>query len=210
MLGIHDYSLFVMTAILLNLTPGPDTMYILGRSMAQGRRSGIASALGISTGCLVHTLAAAFGISAVLMTSSQAFFVVKILGAAYLIYLGVQMLRSPSVFQDARGDEAEASDFKIFRQGVVTNVLNPKVALFFLALLPQFVSKDSAHPTLALLMLGLTFVLTGTIWCLGLAFFAGFLSDHIRRSQRLSTAISRITGLTFLGLGVKLAVSERS
>ncbi|WP_141736102.1 LysE family translocator [Oligoflexus tunisiensis] len=210
MFGIHDYSLFIVTSILLNLTPGPDTMYILGRSLAQGPRSGVASALGISTGCLVHTIAAALGLSAVLMTSSSAFFVIKMLGAAYLIFLGIQMLRSPSVLPETRVAEDSLNYFKIFRQGVVTNVLNPKVALFFLALLPQFVSKDSPHPALALLTLGLTFIFTGTVWCLCLAFFAGFLSDRIRRSSRLSRWITSLAGLTFLGLGLKLAVSERT
>jgi threonine/homoserine/homoserine lactone efflux protein len=210
MFGIHDYSLFVVTSILLNLTPGPDTMYILGRSLAQGSRSGVASALGISAGCLVHTIAAALGLSAILMTSSTAFFVVKMLGAAYLIFLGIQMLRSPSVLTETKTPDAGLNYLKIFRQGVVTNVLNPKVALFFLALLPQFVSKDSTQPALALLTLGLTFVVTGTIWCLCLAFFAGFLSDRIRRSPRLARLITGLSGLTFLGLGLKLAVSERT
>jgi threonine/homoserine/homoserine lactone efflux protein len=120
------------------------------------------------------------------------------------------MLRSPSVLRDVPNLQDELNYFKIFRQGVITNVLNPKVALFFLALLPQFVSKDSPHPALALLSLGLTFVMTGTLWCLCLAFFSGFLSDRIRSNPRFSTWISRLTGMTFLGLGLKLAVSERS
>lgn len=209
MLGIHDYALFVSTAFLLNLTPGPDTLYILGRSLAQGRRSGVASVLGISSGCLVHTLAAALGLSAVLMASGTAFNLVKILGAAYLVFLGIQMLRSKTPLHAGLVPMKKDSVWAIYRQGVVTNVLNPKVALFFLALLPQFVSRDSAHPVLALLALGLTFVGTGTLWCLCLAFGAASLHTRMQRHPKVSLWIARFAGLTFLGLGVRLAWSDR-
>ena len=142
MLGIHDYWLFVASGILLNLTPGQDTFFILGRSIANGVRIGIASVLGISVGSLIHTAMAAVGLSAVLATSASAFMVVKLAGAAYLVYLGVRMLTTRSSVEGL-ATEGGTSAWTAFRDGIVTNVLNPKVALFFLALIPQFIDRDS-------------------------------------------------------------------
>ena len=145
MFGIHNFTLFLTTGILLNLMPGPDTAYIIGRSIAQGRRAGIASALGITLGSVCHTIAAALGLSAFLAASAVAFTTVKFIGGAYLVYLGVRMILSrarelqvPSHF---RSSETAAA----FRQGIITNLLNPKVALFFLAFLPQFIDP-AIHP----------------------------------------------------------------
>src|SRR6202163_601518 len=143
MLGIHDYWLFVAMGVLLNLTPGQDTFYILGSSIAQGRRIGVASALGISAGCIVHTLAAAVGLSAILATSTSAFFAVKLAGAAYLVYLRVRFIVAPPYAGSSSGRDAPALAWRAFCQGVVTNVLNPKVALFYLAFLPQFIEPGS-------------------------------------------------------------------
>src|SRR4029450_2255308 len=137
--GIHDYWLFVLSGILLNLTPGQDTFFILGNSLGAGRRAGVASALGISVGSVVHTTAAALGLSAILATSATAFTVVKLAGAAYLIYVGVRALTSRSLVPGAVTAEAATAARAAFRRGVVTNLLNPKVALFFLAFLPQFI-----------------------------------------------------------------------
>src|SRR2546422_3811199 len=142
MLGIHDYWLFVATGVLLNLTPGQDTLYILGRSLAQGRQIGVASALGISAGSVVHTLAAALGLSAVLATSASAFLVLKVVGAVYLVYLGVRMLITRTAAFGATDIADSVDTWTAFRQGMLTNVLNPKVALFFLALMPQFRSEE--------------------------------------------------------------------
>jgi threonine/homoserine/homoserine lactone efflux protein len=170
--GIHDFPLFVASGVLLNLAPGPDTAYILGRSIAHGRAAGIASALGIMVGSIVHTTAAALGLSAFLATSAWAFGAIKLLGGGYLVFLGIKLilergeqLHLPSAFR--RVDTGAA-----FRQGILTNVLNPKVALFFLAFLPQFIDPASSAKIPAFLALGLTFVSTGTIWCLILAWFA--------------------------------------
>ena len=208
MLGIHDYGLFVLAGVLLNLTPGQDTFYILGSSIARGRRVGVASALGICSGCIVHTLAAAAGLSAILATSATAFAVVKLAGAAYLVYLGVRFVlaRDPAVLPTA----SAASDAgKAFRQGVVTNVLNPKVALFFLAFLPQFIDHESPAKIAAFVALGLTFVATGTAWCLFLALAAAsvrrFFAGHPKAYVRLSQA----AGALFVVLGIRLAVAER-
>lgn len=209
MLGIHDYWLFVATGVLLNLAPGQDTFYILGSSVAQGRRVGVASALGISVGCIVHTLAAAVGLSAILATSAGAFLVVKLAGAAYLVYLGIRFLVAPPGAISLSGQTPSSHAWKAFWQGIVTNVLNPKVALFFLAFLPQFIDPESPVKIAAFLALGLTFVATGTVWCLILAVAAarvrGFFAAHPQAFTRLSQA----AGTVFVLLGVRLAVSER-
>lgn len=207
MLGIHDYWLFVVSGVLLNLTPGQDTFFILGRSIADGTRSGLASALGITVGSLLHTAMAAVGLSAVLATSASAFTVVKILGAAYLIYLGVRMLTTAQANEPTgvHGTGALSS----FRDGVLTNVLNPKVALFFLALMPQFIEPDSDTKVLAFVALGLTFVATGTVWCLILVIFASKLRGFFVRHPRGWRAVSQVAGGLFILLGLRLAVSRQ-
>src|SRR5438105_1230262 len=144
MLGTQHLLLFITSGLLLNLTPGQDTFYIIGRSIAQGRRAGVLSVLGITSGCVVHTLAAAFGLSAILATSVRAFLVVKFVGAAYLGYLGVRLIVDRSRPEAGLIDLPRESGWAIYRSGVLTNVLNPKVALFFMAFLPQFV--DPATP----------------------------------------------------------------
>ena len=143
MLGIHDYWLFVLAAILLIVAPGQDTLYILGRSIGQGRRIGVAAALGVSAGTLVHTFAAALGLSAIVATSATAFLAIKLAGAAYLVYLGVRALVKPTIATPSAHGLGAADARKAFRQGLLTNVLNPKVALFFLAFLPQFVDAEA-------------------------------------------------------------------
>ena len=209
MLGIHDYWLFVATGVILNLTPGQDTLYILGSSIASGRRIGIASALGIGTGSLVHTLCAALGLSAVLATSATAFTAVKLAGAAYLVYLGIRALTASADAAAPLERVASTSLGLAFRRGVLTNVLNPKVALFFLALLPQFIDSDSPTKVAAFLALGLTFVATGTAWCLFLAIGASSIRGFFVGHPRALMQISRASGALFVFLGLRLAVSER-
>ncbi len=208
MFGIHDFGLFLAAGILLNLTPGPDTAYILGRSIAQGRQAGIASALGICVGSIFHSCAAALGLSAILATSAVAFAAIKLLGGAYLIFLGIKMLL------DRRRQLSLPSNFRrrttiaAFRQGVFTNVLNPKVALFFLAFLPQFIDPASNMKVFAFLMLGLTFVTTGTIWCLILAWFASAFSERLRTNETIGQWLNRAAGALFVFLGLRLATAK--
>lgn len=209
MLGIHDYWLFVATGILLNLTPGQDTFFILGRSIAQGTRMGIASALGISAGSLLHTAMAALGLSAILATSAYAFTVVKFVGAAYLVYLGVRMLMTSAVTERLASSTHANSSLLAFRDGALTNILNPKVALFFLALMPQFIDPASDTKVLAFIALGLTFVATGTIWCLVLAISAGNARDLVVRRPKMMNVVSRVAGGLFVMLGLRLAVSRQ-
>jgi RhtB (resistance to homoserine/threonine) family protein len=208
MFGIHDFGLFLAAGVLLNLTPGPDTVYILGRSIAQGREAGVAAALGICIGSIFHTCAAALGLSAILATSSVAFVAIKLLGGAYLIFLGIKLLL------DRRRELSLPSNFRqrtsaaAFRQGVLTNVLNPKVALFFLAFLPQFIDPATTNKILAFVTLGLTFVTTGTIWCLTLAWFASSFSDRLRASETVGQWVNRAIGALFIFLGARLAATK--
>ncbi|MDP8983495.1 MAG: LysE family translocator [Pseudomonadota bacterium] len=207
MFGIHGYWAFLLTGILLNLTPGQDTLLILGRSLTGGSRSGVAAACGITVGSVFHTLAAALGLSAILATSAVAFALVKLAGAAYLFYLGAKLL-----FRTADGPASEpvaicADPRSAFVQGIFTNVLNPKVALFFLALLPQFIEPTSSSKLLAFLLLGGTFIATGLTWCLVLARGAARLQAFFLRNPNVRTSIDRAVGGLFLALGARLAVA---
>jgi threonine/homoserine/homoserine lactone efflux protein len=208
MFGTQNLLLFVASGILLNLTPGQDTLYILGRSIAQGRRAGVLSVLGIVSGSFVHTVAAAFGLSAILATSARAFFIVKMAGAAYLMYLGLRMVfhRSASIEQPI--EFAHESDGAIYRAGFLTNLLNPKVALFFLAFLPQFVAPSAESKIVAFLFLGGLFMTTGTMWCLVLAWFGSAMSHRLQKNPSVGERLKRATGALFVGLGVRLAVSK--
>ncbi len=208
MFGIHNFGIFMVTGILLNLTPGPDTFYILGRSMAQGRGSGVASALGIGAGSLVHTLAAALGLSTIIAASATAFLAVKLAGAVYLVYLGARMLLKRTSAASIPTAFDSSGFFAVFRQGLLTNVLNPKVALFFLAFMPQFIAPGSPSKFAAFIALGLCFVVTGTLWCLCLAWFASLLGNSLRGSSLFSSALHRMAGALFVFLGLRLASAK--
>jgi threonine/homoserine/homoserine lactone efflux protein len=208
MLGIHDFGIFLATGIILNLTPGQDTFYILGRSISQGRSAGIASVLGISSGGLVHTFAASLGLSALLAASASAFFALKLTGAAYLVYLGAGMLLARSSPASIPSSFSSSSFSAVYRQGLLTNVLNPKVALFFLAFMPQFIAVDSPNKFFAFIMLGICFVVTGTIWCFCLVWFGSLLGDQLRYSTTFANILSRTAGALFIFLGVRLAVTK--
>ena len=206
--GTQHLALFVVSGILLNLTPGQDTLYIVGRSVSQGRRAGLLSVLGIMTGCVVHALAAAFGLSAILATSAQAFVVVKLAGAAYLVYLGVRMLfEHQANVEDAAAFTPERP-WVVYRAGLLTNVLNPKVALFFLAFLPQFVAPTTESRVLSFLFLGGVFIFNGTLWCLILVWGASAMSRRLRAHPSSGMLLKRATGAVFVGLGARLAVSR--
>jgi threonine/homoserine/homoserine lactone efflux protein len=216
MLGIHELWLFVISGLLLNVTPGPDTAYIVGRSVQLGWRGGSAAALGIGCGCLVHVFGAAIGLSALLMASSFAFTLIKWAGAAYLCFIGASLLLSRT---RTRMDHAVAGNDtvaprrmpslrQVFWQGALTNVLNPKVALFFLAFLPQFVAADSPHKATAFLLLGLIFIFNGTLWCLGVAAFAARAAGRVRQSGRAQLWINRALGALFIYLGIRIAAFQ--
>lgn len=204
MYGIINFEVFLVTAILLNLTPGTDTMYIVSRSISQGRMAGIYSALGISAGIVVHTLLAAFGLSVILMKSAFLFNVIKIIGAIYLAYLGIRMLIAKKIVKE-QNSLPKQNNKKIFLQSMITNVTNPKVALFFLAFLPQFIRTDAGVSSpIPFIILGLTFTLTGGIWCLITAYFSSMATNKLRRNSKVETVLNRLTGFVFIAMGIKL------
>jgi RhtB (resistance to homoserine/threonine) family protein len=207
MLGIHDLWLFVASGLLLNLTPGADTLFIATRSAALGWRFGVAAALGICTGCLVHVLAAALGLSAILATSPLAFTVVKWVGAAYLVYMGLNLLLQRQQAGQAPRALAPAAWSSVFVQGFLTNVLNPKVALFFLAFVPQFIAPAAPQKALAFLVLGGIFTFNSLLWCLLLAWLAARMGK-LGVKRRLQQWLQRGVGGLFVGLGVRLALSD--
>jgi len=182
-------------------------MYILARSVAQGRRAGVMSALGVGSGLLIHTLLAAFGLSAILAASAWAFAVVKIAGAGYLIYLGFQALRKRVGPLDA-SDLSQIGSWRVYRQGVVSNTLNPKVAIFFLAFLPQFVHPAAGLGPMPFLFLGAIFVVGGTLWSLGQAVCAASATRAIRRNPGLMWWLERLSGCVYIALGLNLLRSK--
>jgi threonine/homoserine/homoserine lactone efflux protein len=210
MLGTHDLLLFVISGLLLNVTPGPDTLYIVGRSSTQGLRAGTVAALGIGAGTLIHITAAALGLSALLAASAMAFSVVKWAGAIYLVYVGLSLLRSAAAApQPGRASAlAPASLRTVFLQGFLTNVLNPKVALFFLAFLPQFVAPDADSRVLAFLFLGAIFDVNGTLWNLFVAWSAARAAGGLRRSAAFTRWLNRGVGALFVYLGIRLAFAR--
>jgi threonine/homoserine/homoserine lactone efflux protein len=210
MVGIHDLGLFVVSGLLLNIMPGPDSLLIMTRSATQGWRAGSAAALGIGTGTFVHIVGAALGLSAILATSAAAFTVVKLLGAAYILYLAVGMLLSK------RGDGVTAPLTiaplpyrRIYAQGILTNVLNPKVALFFLAFVPQFIDTNAPHKALAFLILGTIFNINGMLWCHALALFTAQARARMKLNPAVTQWLNRATGGLFVWLGVKLALAKQ-
>lgn len=211
MLGTHDLALFVISGLLLNMAPGPDSLLIMARSATQGWRAGSAAALGIGAGTCVHIVAAALGMSALLATSATAFMLVKLIGAAYLLYIGIGMLLARRREAVASGaSELPALPYgRIFAQGFLTNVLNPKVALFFLAFVPQFISPDAEHKALAFLLLGAIFNFNGMLWCHFLALSTAFAQQRLQVGRRVGLWLERATGGLFTLLGVKLALADR-
>ncbi|HTO59331.1 MAG TPA: LysE family translocator [Pseudomonadales bacterium] len=205
-LGTHDLAVFVVSGLLLNIAPGPDTLYIVGRSASQGWRGGAVAALGITAGCFVHIGAAALGLSALLAASATAFTLVKWIGGAYLVWMGISMLRAP-IANDAAAPHAPPvqSLRRVFAQGFATNALNPKVALFFLAFLPQFIDPNAPHKALAFVFLGCVFNANSVLWNLFVAWSAARIASGVVRSRAVRTWLNRAIGGVFVVLGVRLA-----
>jgi threonine/homoserine/homoserine lactone efflux protein len=211
MLGTHDLLMFVLSGLLLNIAPGPDTAYIIGRSTQLGWQGGVTAALGIGTGVLIHVTAAALGISALLAASATAFTLVKLLGAVYLVYIGAKMLLG--LWDGNRIGKSfgrpSASLPVVFWQGFMTNVLNPKVALFFLAFLPQFIDADAPSKAVAFLFLGAIFDFNGTLWNIFIAWFSARAAAMVRNIDRLHRWIEGALGTLFIYVGIRLAFAER-
>ena len=214
-LGLHDLWLFAATVFVFNLTPGPDLLFTLARTLQHGVRGGIAAAFGIGAGCVVHTLAAAFGLAAVLAASAEAFSAVKWIGAAYLVWLAIGMLRAePKTNRNVDAEPVaapiatQAGFARIFRQGLLTNALNPKVAIFFLAFLPQFIDAGSPHKSLAFLALGAWFIAQGVIFLVAFSALVAPLGRW-QASTRMRRCLRALGGTLFLGMAARLALAQR-
>lgn len=207
MLEIENFYLFLFAGLALNFTPGPDMLYVTARSVGQGRSAGLVSALAISTGGLVHTLAAALGLSAVVSYSAAGFLIIKMAGAAFLIYLGIRAWLDAGRPVATKGVSAEPLG-KVFAQGVMVNVLNPKVALFFLAFLPQFASPASEWFTVQIVVLGLVFNTTGTMVNSLVALIAGAAGNWLKKPTTQGLG-RRLSGVIFMAMGFGLALAGR-
>jgi threonine/homoserine/homoserine lactone efflux protein len=208
MISLTTLAMFAVTSTLLILTPGPDIIYVMTRGMAQGRRAALAAAAGFALGNFAHTFFAIVGLSALITSSATAFACVKYAGASYLIYIGVKMLRSRGSI--AAGGAAAALECRvIFRQSILANIMNPKVALFFLAFFPQFVNRSQGNVALQMFVLGSTFVVL-TMMGFGLvALLSGEISRWLNRSAAAGTRVGQVAGCILVGLGLRLAWPDR-
>lgn len=213
---IDQLLLFVAAGLLLNLTPGPDVLYIVSSALREGARVGLVAALGITAGCFVHIFAAAVGVSALMATSATAFGVLKWLGAGYLVFVGLRLLGAQAggaikIETSQIGFTGAASQKRyktVFLTGFWTNALNPKVALFFLAFLPQFIAPTVEHKPLAFLLLGLLFSFNGLWVNIGWALAAAWLAARASLVQKSMQWLDRIAGVLFVSFGIKLALTE--
>lgn len=208
MLEPAKFALFIGVSWALILSPGPDMIYVITRGMAHGRRAGILSAIGVVCGILVHTTAAAFGLTLILQTSAFAFLFVKFVGAAYLLYLGIKAWRDKRTFS-LQTPVSIATSSALFWQGVLSNVLNPKIAIFFLAFLPQFVDRGSSHVTLQMVVLGLTFACFGLCFLLVVGYSSGTIGRWLTYRPQYAQFFQRVAGGILIGLGIRLAFTEK-
>lgn len=203
MFGITGYWMFLVSSVGLNITPGTDIIYVLSRASVGGRKVGVVSAFGICTGILIHTILVSLGLSVILKSSAVAFNTMKILGALYLGFMGVKTIISKESI--LTGKEAKPEKlWAVFRQGVLTNALNPKVALFFLALLPQFVAVNNPYGPLPFMLLGLTFFTTSIIWCLFLAYISSFATGFLNKKPKVSKFANKFAGIIYIILGLNI------
>ena len=209
MLGIHDLTLFIIACVLLAITPGPDSTLVFTQSLRHGARGGLVASFGVITGCLVHVTAASVGLSALLAASASAFNVVKWAGAAYLAFIGLRTIITAGRAASATQEPQALRTSSVFWTGFLTNVLNPKVAVFFVAFLPQFVSVNATYAPLGFAVLGLLVIAIGFVWLIGIAFVAGRSAAMLDSRGRLKAWFERALGGTFIALAAKLAFAER-
>lgn len=208
--AINNFTAFLAACVMLNITPGNDTILILTKSIAQGKRAGMVSAFGIAGGTIIHTLFAALGLSIVISKSIMLFTIIKYAGALYIIYIGVKMILSRSSIVVPEGEgRSDVSELALFRDGFLSNVLNPKVALFFIAFLPQFVSPAYQNGVVPFLILGFTFTTTGTIYSVLLALFSARMFRNLRENASVTNWINKVCGSVLVGLGAYVAMARR-
>jgi threonine/homoserine/homoserine lactone efflux protein len=204
---VPDLGLFIVASALLTIAPGPDVIYVLTRGISQGRKAGVAAALGFASGCIFHTLLAALGIAAIIRSSELAFDVVRYAGAAYLVWIGFQALRNRSSFSIATGGDRKALA-TIYKQSVLGNMLNPKVTLFFLAFLPQFVDTQAGHVGWQMALLGIVFMIQTVVIFGAVAIFSGWIGDWVRKRPVIGERLNVFAGLTFIALGIRVALPD--
>lgn len=202
------FALFIAISWALIISPGPDMIYVITRGIAHGRRAGILSAIGVVCGILVHTTAAAFGLTLILQTSAFAFLFVKFAGALYLLYLGIKAWKDKNTFR-LQPSASIARPSSLFWQGVLSNVLNPKIAIFFLAFLPQFVDKDSSLVTMQMVILGITFACFGLCFLLLVGYSSGTLGRWLTHRPQYAQFFQRLSSGILIGLGIRLALTEK-
>lgn len=213
MTDVNNLGLFILAGWLLNLTPGPDVLYIVSSALRSGAKAGVVAALGITAGCFVHIFAAALGVSALMAASSTAFTVLKWAGAAYLFYVGLKLVfarSTPHVESVAENpiQESVVALKSIFFKGFFTNALNPKVALFFLAFVPQFIAPNASHPALTFVWLGVLFNVNALPINVGYALLAAWATRRLGALQRAMHWLDRVAGVMFVGFGIKLALTD--
>lgn len=206
---MESLTLFILASIALIVTPGPDLIYVLTRGVADGRRSGVMSAIGVTSGILVHTMAAALGLAVLLKTSTYAFWTLKVFGGIYLLYLGFQMIKKKNAFE-ITGFRNNFDMKKCFIQGFFSNVLNPKVALFFVAFLPQFVNEDSLSHGFNMIILGLIFALMTIIFLMILGLFAGSIGSWLKKQKSIAGKIRIGSGTVLMLLGLRLIIPQKN
>ena len=209
MFGIENFYLFLSVSILINISPGPDMLYTAARSLSQGTKAGIFSTLGIFTGCLFHISAAVFGLSKIIEESVLLFSIIKYAGAAYLVYLGLRSLLSKTEKGNGIASLPLLSYRKIFTQGLITNLLNPKVAIFFLSFLPQFIDPQSTHLKEQIAFLGLWFDAQGCIFLLTVASLTGAFRNMLQHNKNFWNWQEKITGIILVGLGIKMFFTKK-
>jgi len=210
MLGIENLGAFILAAIIVVITPGVDTIMVLTRSISKGKNSGLYSALGVSLGLLVHTCAATFGLSQILSKSAIAFSIVKYLGAAYLIYLGYRSFASKGEHVEIKPVESKVTGMKqMFFTALLSDILNPKIALFFLAFLPQFINSKEINNPGPYLLLGLIIFFITLIWCSFLALTGSSVAKHFNRNKNIEIWMNKTSGVVFILLGLKIALTKK-
>ncbi|WP_437823976.1 LysE family translocator [Tenacibaculum mesophilum] len=205
-MGIENFIAFLVATILFVLTPGIETVFLINKSISQGRRSGIYTSFGLNTGALVHTLFGALGLSIMVAKSAIFFALIKYLGAAYLIYLGVtKVMSKKGLIANTNEEQKKNSAKSSFTSGFVTNILNPKVALFFIAFFPQFISPTEIENPVPFIIMGVIYAVMTTIWYLVLTSFAGIFSTKIKENERIGVRLNKISGVIFVLMGLQIA-----
>jgi threonine/homoserine/homoserine lactone efflux protein len=205
--GLINFPLFLVSSMLIIMAPGPDFIYVTTRGISEGRKAGFLSALGISTGLLIHTLFAAFGLSAIIQASRTAYLIIKYLGAGYLIYIGLKILFTRKKLIDTEG-KSENKQKNVFRQGVITNVFNPKAIVTFMAFLPQFVDVRVIHPISQFILLGAVLAFMAITWFGLIGYFAGSFGTFVRKSKWVQNGINYVSGSIMVALGLRLAIKK--